>query len=162
MKNNRYFVLMVVFGLVSVVLIGYIVYDKVLEYSFIEDSYESSINSEVNNTEESCTFTRTHHIVDLLEDYRGEVPESTFILVDHYQDHYPQVLHIPNTMRDGLEVNKNYEFTYTILRGNDYESENDILDDLVGDVISNNFEIDLVIRETDRLGLEQNNESICK
>ena len=159
MKNNRYFVLMVVFGLLSVVLMGYIIYDKVLEYSFIEDSYESGINSD---TKGNCTFTRTHHVVDLLEDYRGEVPESTFILVDHFQDHYPQVLHIPNTMRDGLEVSKYYEFTYTILRNNNYQSENDILNDLVGDVISNNFEIDLVIRETDRLGLEQINESICK
>ena len=98
----------------------------------------------------------------------GEVPESKFILVDHFQSHYPEVLQIPNTMKTLLKENKNYEFTYTISMNNNYQSESEILNELVGDIINQNQEIktnnnvNLVIKETDKVGLGQINEDICR
>lgn len=170
MKNNKFLILTIIFGLLTIVLASYIFYDKLSGDNSLEANNESNINEGNENNEktnETCTFTKTHHIVDLLEDYMGEVPESTFILVDHFQDHYPEVLHIPNTMRGSLQVNKNYEFTYTISKNNTYQSENEILGDLVGDIINQNQNIQtnnnvsLVIKETNKLGLEQINEDIC-
>ena len=169
MKKNKYLISTIILGLLTITLSTYIIYDKVIKKDY-EENKEEEINKKENTDNENgtCTFTKTHHIADLLEDYKGEVPESTFILVDQFQTHYPYILHIPSNMKENLEENKYYEFIYTVPKNNNYETENDILNLIVGDYINkeNNIGIDhnvnLEIKKSEKVGLEQINEEICK
>ena len=123
MKDKKYQITTIILSVVTILLSGYIVTDKLIA----KEPSEANSTSNVDNPEsmedkissdEICSFTKTHHIIDLLEDYQGEVPEMTFILVDHFQNHYPIVLGMPNTLKKELKENKYYEFTYTVPKNN--------------------------------------------
>lgn len=171
MKDRKTFILVVILVFLVVLLSGFIIYDRVIRRKVKDDTndiVEKDNNDSSLSSEETCTFTRSHHVVNLLEDYVGEVPESTFVLVDHFQSHYPVVLQIPSDKRNILEVDKNYEFIYTVPKNNDFTSEDEILSLLVGDLINSNNgnkekgNISLTIKESEKVGLELISEEICK
>ena len=79
--NNKYFILTIIFGVTTILLGTYIGYDKLTSDKTSVTNGDESIklidekdNDIDEGTNETCSFTKTHHIVDLLEDYMGEVP----------------------------------------------------------------------------------------
>lgn len=171
MRDRKFLISTIILAFLVVLLSSFIIYDKVLkkeEKDNTNDIVDEYDNDSFLSSDGTCIFMRSHHVVDLLENYVGEVPESTLILVDHFQSHYPVVLEIPNDKRDILEINKNYEFIYTIPKNNDFTSEDEILSLLVGNLINSNngnkeeSNVSLTIRESEKAGLELINEEICK
>lgn len=121
-----------------------------------------SLNDEIINKEYNCSFTVTYRVVNLLDGYIAEVPEYSYVVVDKFQEHGAIAHFIPTELKNNLEINHSYEFTYHI-------KGNGIIDDIY-DVINNislnhydngNLSVVLSIKETDKLGLEQIQENIC-
>ena len=90
---------------------------------------DNTINKVTDNTKEvyyDCSFTKTYRVVDLLDGYIAEVPEMSYVVVDQYLTHGAYSHIITSELKKKLEVNKYYEFTYT-LRGATKDKINDIL-----------------------------------
>lgn len=123
-----------------------------------------------------CQFTKTYHIVNKLDNYIAEVPELSYIVIDMFQSHDASTHIIPTRLKDSLEVGKYYEFTYTIKGNGNLKDMSDIYSEISAtelynassDEIKNTIYkdkslfINLTIKETDKQGLEQIQEDICK
>ena len=114
-----------------------------------------------------CSFTQTYRVVDLLDGYIAEVPEMSYVVVDQYLTHGAYSHIITSELKKKLEVNKYYEFTYT-LKGTTNNKINNI-DDVLSYFSFNNairsdnrLKVLLEVKETDKLGMEQIQEDICK
>ena len=114
-----------------------------------------------------CSFTKTYRVVDLLDGYIAEVPEMSYVVVDQYLTHGAYSHIITSELKKKLEVNKYYEFTYT-LKGTTNNKINNI-DDVLSYFSFNNairsdnrLKVLLEVKETDKLGMEQIQEDICK
>lgn len=68
------------------------------------------IVSKEETKEETCEFTKTYRVVDLLK-YTGATGTEKFALVDRYQEFKPEVIEYKNIE---LEKNKSYEITYSV------------------------------------------------
>lgn len=131
---------------------------------------DNTINKVTDNTKEvyyDCSFTKTYRVVDLLDGYIAEVPEMSYVVVDQYLTHGAYSHIITSELKKKLEVNKYYEFTYT-LKGATKDKINDI-DDVLSYFSFNNairsdnrLRVLLEIKETDKLGMGQIQEDICK
>lgn len=114
-----------------------------------------------------CSFTQTYRVVDLLDGYIAEVPEMSYVILDKFQMHGAYAHIISSEQKKKLEVNKYYEFTY-YLKGTTKDKINDINDVLSYSSFNNQIKSDnslsvlLEIKETDKLGMEQIQEKICK
>lgn len=114
-----------------------------------------------------CSFTQTYRVVDLLDGYVAEVPEMSYVILDKFQIHGAYAHIISSEQKKKLEVNKYYEFTY-YLKGTTKDKINDINDVLSYSSFNNQIKSDnslsvlLEIKETDKLGMEQIQEKICK
>lgn len=114
-----------------------------------------------------CSFTQTYRVVDLLDGYIAEVPEMSYVILDKFQIHGAYAHIISSEQKKKLEVNKYYEFTY-YLKGTTKDKINDINDVLSYSSFNNQIKSDnslsvlLEIKETDKLGMEQIQEKICK
>lgn len=116
----------------------------------------------------NCSFTRTYNIIDKLDNFETGIPEISYVVGNFFQDYKAIALSIPTSLKDGLEVNKSYEFTYTVNGTGVINSMDDVNEHLLltltgedgyntGDV-----NVTLTIKETDKVGLEQINENICE
>lgn len=131
---------------------------------------DNTINKVTDNTKEvyyDCSFTKTYRVVDLLDGYIAEVPEMSYVVVDQYLTHGAYSHIITSELKKKLEVNKYYEFTYT-LKGATKDKINDI-DDVLSYFSFNNairsdnrLRVLLEIKATDKLGMGQIQEDICK
>ena len=131
---------------------------------------DNTINKVTDNTKEvyyDCSFTKTYRVVDLLDGYIAEVSEMSYVVVDQYLTHGAYSHIITSELKKKLEVNKYYEFTYT-LKGATKDKINDI-DDVLSYFSFNNairsdnrLRVLLEIKETDKLGMGQIQEDICK
>lgn len=131
---------------------------------------DNTINKVTDNTKEvyyDCSFTKTYRVVDLLDGYIAEVPEMSYVVVDQYLTHGAYSHIITSELKKKLEVNKYYEFTYT-LKGATKDKINDI-DDVLSYFSFNNairsdnrLKVLLEVKETDKLGMGQIQEDICK
>ena len=131
---------------------------------------DNTINKVTDNTKEvyyDCSFTKTYRVVDLLDGYIAEVPEMSYVVVDQYLTHGAYSHIITSELKKKLEVNKYYEFTYT-LKGATKDKINDI-DDVLSYFSFNNairsdnrLRVLLEVKETDKLGMGQIQEDICK
>lgn len=140
------------------------------ENNTIKKDEDTTINNVTDNTKEvyyDCSFTRTYRVVDLLDGYVAEVPEMSYVVVDQYLSHGAYAHQISSEQKKKLEVNKYYEFTY-ILKGMTSDKINDI-DDVLSYFSFNNairsdnrLSVLLEIKETDKLGMGQIQENICK
>ena len=106
-----------------------------------------------------CEFTVTYRIVNLLENYIYEVPEYSYIVVDKFQQNNPITHYIPSALKTNLETNKYYEFTYNINGTGNITNIYDVINNIDS---NNNLNVSLSIKETDKLGLAQTQENICK
>ena len=135
-----------------------------------EETTNNTANEGNNITKEvyyDCSFTKTYRVVDLLDGYVAEVPEMSYVVVDQYLTHGAYAHIITSELKKTLEVNKYYEFTYT-LKGATKDKINDI-DDVLSYFSYNNtirsdnrLRVLLEIKETDKLGMGQIQEDICK
>ena len=124
---------------------------------------------ENNNVEQialDCSFTRTYKIIDLMDEYRAAVPERSFIIVDQFQFFVPVVHSLPTKLKENLKVGEYYEFTYHIKGEMDALKELEMMG-VVGMIVeehpdNDNLTATLQIKKTDKLGLDQIQEPICK
>lgn len=160
---------------IIVVCVIFIVMQRFEITSYKEDieSYEEKINSLENNEEDKeeskyydCSFTQTYHIVNLLDDYIAEVPEKSYVIVDKFQVHGAFAHPIITNLKGELEVDKYYEFTYKIKGTGVITDLNDVVshitDEPLEDIPEGILRVNLSIKETNKEGLEQIQENICK
>ena len=135
-----------------------------------KDNVKEEVTDNTTNTKEvyyDCSFTKTYRVVDLLDGYIAEVPEMSYVVVDQYLTHGAYSHIITSELKKKLEVNKYYEFTNT-LKGTTKNKINNI-DDVLSYFSFNNairsdnrLKVLLEAKETDKLGMEQIQEDICK
>ena len=174
-SNNRWIIVLtvIIIGLVGCNI--YLVVQNKNIHTNKEDNdvSEKPISNSSDNEEEKkeknydCSFTRTYRVVDLLEGYVAEVPEESYVVLDAFLDHGAFTHRISSELKKKLEVNKYYEFTYT-LKGTTNNKINNI-DDVLSYFSFNNairsdnrLKVLLEVKETDKLGMGQIQEDICK
>lgn len=161
----KYYKYIVCFLSVFVLLLGgYIIYMR--STTTLLDK-ENNIDNTNSNKElyYDCSFTKTYRVVNLLENYIAEVPEESYIVLDAYQVHNCFTHKISPEIKKNLEANKFYEFTYT-LHGigivNDMEDVRDKISFLNSIKSDNSLKVLLEVKKTDKIGLEQVQEPICR
>ena len=123
-----------------------------------KDNVKEEVTDNTTNTKEvyyDCSFTKTYRVVDLLDGYIAEVPEMSYVVVDQYLTHSAYSHIITSELKKKLEVNKYYEFTYT-LKGTTNKKINNI-DDVLSYFSFNNairsdkrLKVLLEVKETDK------------
>ena len=169
MKKNLLIILSGLFALLSV---GLGIYCIKLNKTIGELEEENKItenNVENNNAEQitlDCSFTRTYKIIHLLDEYKAAGPNYSFVVVDQFQFFEPVVHGLPTKLKENLKVGEYYKFTYHIKGKMDSSKELDMDD--INDMIviehpgDDNLTATLKITKTDKLGLGQIQEPICK
>ena len=169
MKKNLLIILSWLFALVS---IGLGIYCIKLNKTIGELEEENKItenNVENNNAEQitlDCSFTRTYEIIDLMNNYVAAGPDYSYVIIDQFQFFEPVVHGLSTKLKENLKVGEYYEFTYHIKGKMDSSKELDMDD--INDMIvlehpvDDNLTATLKITKTDKLGLEQIQEPICK
>lgn len=162
--------------IIIIVSVAFIILQRSKITSYREDinSCQEKINlleNQVADKQEEtkyydCTFTQTYRIVDKLDGYIAEVPEKSYIIVDKFQSHGAYAHLILTDLKDNLEVNKYYEFIYQVKGTGIINDISDvtshITDESLEKVPNGILRVKLSIKETDKLGLDQIQENICK
>ena len=169
MKKNLLIILVGVFTLLSVGLGIYCIKLNAKIDGLKSNDKITNNDVENDNVEQialDCSFTRTYKIIDLMDEYRAAVPERSFIIVDQFQFFVPVVHSLPTKLKENLKVGEYYEFTYHIKGKMDELKELEMID-VVGMIVeehpnNDNLTATLQIKKTDKLGLDQTQESICK
>ena len=173
MKKNNLFIILIIPVLIFFILLC----QNILLTNQLKE-YQKEINNSSDNTLISkepaqqiqtstkiynCQFTVTYRIVNLLDNYIAEVPEYSSIVVDKFQMHDPIAFRIPTKLKANLEINKYYEFTYHITGTGKIEDIYDVNNHIYINHLNNgNLSVTLSIKETNKNGLEQIQENICK
>ena len=164
MKKSNIIIINIL-SIVIICLVGGIIY--INNYYIKQLNYINYTNvDETKGKEYDCSFTRTYKIIDLMKEYRAAVPEGSFIIVDQFQFFEPVVHSLPTKLKENLIVGEYYEFTYH-LKGKIDESKELEMIDVVGMIVeehpdNDNLTATLQIKKTDKLGLDQIQEPICK
>lgn len=160
MKKNKLFII----TLISIIIIFILSIQNILLRSKLNNKNNThNIATDTNKDNIAhtydCEFTVTYKIVNLLENYIYEVPEYSYIVIDKFQQNNPITHYISTEQKNNLEVNKYYEFTYHIKGTGNITS----IYEVINNIDSNkNLNVSLSIKETNKLGLEQIQENICK
>lgn len=168
MNNDRRLLLVCIVVIIG--LIGCNIYLDNQNHKLQNDNENS--NKESNTTKEleyDCSFTRTYHIVNLLDNYIAEVPELSYLVLDSYQSHGAFTHIIPTRLKKELREDKYYEFTYTIKGTGIINDISDVLSYISATELANQsnrenpkLQVSLEIKETDKQGMGQIQEPICK
>jgi len=169
MKKSLLIILVALFALLSV---GLGIYCIKLNTKIDElESKDKITNNDVENDNADqialdCSFTRTYKIIDLMDEYRAAAPERSFIIVDQFQFFVPVVHGLPTKLKENLKVGEYYEFTYHIKGKMDSSKELEMMD-IIGMIVeehpnNDNLTATLKITKTNKLGLGQIQEPICK
>lgn len=156
--------IVVILGLIGCNIYLHLENDKLLKENNNIKKVEPTTNKE---TYYDCSFIKTYRVVDLLDNYIAEVPEMSYVVLDQFLVHGAYAHKISSEQKKNLEVNKYYEFTYS-LKGITKDKINDIDDVLKYNSFNNLIKSDnslsalVEIKETDKRGLEQIQEDICK
>lgn len=94
--------------------------------------------------EGECMFTRTYHIIDIMN-YQTNDNASKFIILDQFQMVNPFIVNLPDDQVSKLTKGKTYEFTFRGDKKNHKSEYNELF---------KKFELNN-IKETDRVGLNQ-------
>lgn len=171
-SNNRWFIVLTV---IIIGLVGCNVY-LVIQNKNVHTNKEDNDVSEkpISNNDDKeeniekyydCSFTRTYRVVDLLDGYASEVPEESYVVLDAFQDHGAFTHRISSELKKKLEVNKYYEFTYT-LKGigivNDIEDVRNNISASNSIKSDNSLKVLLEIKETNKEGIGQLQEKVCE
>lgn len=175
MKHYKYIIL--VLSLVVVLLSGYIVYlysNNKCDDNDIDSKDNNIVNNIVNKDDTSikeldydCSFTRTFRYLGRI-DYETYVDNTSYIMVDFFQSYEPMLLIVPDSYLAKMEENKYYEFTYTLKGTMNEITDFDAINVLIkatldtGHNSENGNKAYLEINSTDKVGMEQASESICK
>lgn len=169
MKKNLLIILVGLFALLSVGLGIYCIKLNTRIGELEEENKITENNVENNNVEQitlDCSFTRTYKIIDLMNNYIAAGPDYSYVIIDQFQFFEPVVHGLPTKLKENLKVGEYYEFTYHIKGKMDPSKELDMDD--INDMIvlehpgDDNLTITLKITKTDKLGLGQIQEPICK
>ena len=169
MKKNLLIILVGLFVLLSVGL-GIYCIKLNAEIDGLKSNNKITNNDVENDNVEQialdCSFTKTYKIIDLMDEYRAAAPERSFIIVDQFQFFVPVVHILPTKMKENLKVGEYYEFTYHIKGKMDALEELEMMD-VVGMIVEEHPNNDILtatlqIKKTDKLGLDQTQEPICK
>ena len=173
----KYYKYIVIFLSILVLLLGgYIIYMKSTISLLNNDiNNNSSIDSGNNNIDSNnkvldydCSFTKTFRFIQKV-DYETYVDGTTYIVGDIYQSYKPLLLIVDNDTAGKMERNKYYEFIYT-LKGKMRETEIDEMNE-INALVKTTYDKEhgvgsnkayLEVKETDKIGLSQTQESICK
>ena len=168
MNNDRRLLLVCIVVIIG--LIGCSIYLDNQNHKLQNDNENS--NKESNTTKEleyDCSFTRTYHIVNLLDNYIAEVPELSYLVLDYYQSHVAFTHIIPTRLKKESREDKYYEFTYTIKGTGIINDISDALSYISSTELANQsnrenpkLQVSLEIKETDKQGMGQIQEPICK
>ena len=89
-------------------------------------------------------------------------PTYSYIVVDKFQQHNPITHYLPTNLKETLELNKYYEFTYHIKGNGNIENIYDIINNIHIEHLDNEkLSVTLSIKETNKLGIDQIQENIC-
>ena len=140
--------------------------DKEETNSVNDNLIASDINSEVEEKEYDCAFTKTYRIIETLEDYGSATNTFYYVVGDVFQSFTPEILLVPLKYEDKLDEDKSYEFTYTLKGKGVINNMDDVNDYFVSTTIDNkdypaSVKVTIEVKETDKTGLEQINEDIC-
>lgn len=140
---------------------------KTIDYEDKISDNDDTVEKELDSKYYDCSFTKTYRIVNKLEDYKASVDEFDYIVVDNYLSFVPVVIVIPKGEKEKLEEGKYYEFKYTLKGNGKIEDISDIDFYLQGFVSIpeqnlSGLVVDLEIKNTEKVGLEQINEEICE
>lgn len=175
MNNDRRLLLVCIVVIIG--LIGCNIYLNNQNHKLQNSNETASNNNETSNKESNtskeleydCSFTRTYHIVNLLDNYIAEVPELSYIVLDSYQSHSAFTHIIPTRLKKELTEDKYYEFTYTIKGTGIINDISDALSYISSTELANQsnrenpkLQVSLEIKETDKQGMGQIQEPICK
>ena len=126
-------------------------------------------NDENKNAEElnyDCSFTQTWKVYNLLENYTGHHPDVSYVILEKFQTTIPYSHIIPSNLKSKLEQGKYYEFTYTIEGKGYIEDFDDVIKNINPENVQledqNRIKVNLSIKETDKIGLDQLQEPICQ
>ncbi len=128
-----------------------------MEYT--SDFCENNNYTLISNYKYDCSFTKTYHIENLLDDYKTDDPLYSYIVVDSFQNNKPKIIVISSKLKKTLKENKTYEFTYYINGNSQILIDENYVDEYMG---NNDILITLDIKETKKTGLDQINDSVCK
>lgn len=171
--NNRLIIVLIVIIIGLVVCNIYLVVQNKNVHTNKDDNdvSEKPISNNDDKEEEKkekyydCSFTRTYRVVDLLDGYVAEVPEESYVVLDAFLSHSAFTHSISSELKKKLEVNKYYEFTYT-LKGigivNDIDDVRNRVSAFNSMKSDNSLKVLLEIKETDKVGLGQLQEKICE
>ena len=101
-----------------------------------------------------------------MNNYIAAGPDYSYVIIDQFQFFEPVVHGLPTKLKENLKVGEYYEFTYHIKGKMDSSKELDMDD--INDMIveehpgDDNLTATLKIKKTDKLGLGQIQEPICK
>ena len=177
MKKNICIILLIL------IIFGTTIYISLLHKQLLNCNTHNTKKDENNeeiitnsDKEYDCSFTQTYRVVNLLDNYIAEVPELSYIILDKYLSHKAISHIIPTNMKSNLEIGKYYEFTYHIQGKGNIENIDDIYRQISSTEIYRQSDentqkttykdkkmfVYLTIEETDKQGVEQINEDICK
>ncbi len=166
MKNIKNIVI-VVLSITVVLLTFFIV--KLKLYENIEQKNNTNNNAikfETEQKEYDCSFTKTWRVVDKMDGYVAEVPEKSYVILDKFQSHNAYAHPILTNLKEDLEVDKYYEFTYQVKGTGIINDISDITryitDESLEEVPDGVLRVRLSIKETNKQGLDQIQEDICK
>lgn len=166
MKNIKNIVI-VVLSMTVVLLTFFIV--KLKLYENIEQKNNTNNNAikfETEQKEYDCSFTKTWRVVDKMDGYVAEVPEKSYVILDKFQSHNAYAHPILTNLKEDLEVDKYYEFTYQVKGTGIINDISDITryitDESLEEVPDGVLRVKLSIKETNKQGLDQIQEDICK
>lgn len=166
MKNIKNIVIVVLS--ITVVLLTFFVV-KLKLYENIEQKNNTNNNAikfETEQKEYDCSFTKTWRVVDKMDGYVAEVPEKSYVIVDKFQSHNAYAHPILTNLKEDLEVDKYYEFTYQVKGTGIINDISDITryitDESLDEVPDGVLRVKLSIKETNKQGLDQIQEDICK
>ena len=117
---------------------------------------DDSVKLDNNEKEYDCSFTKTYHVVDLLDGYIAEVPEWSYVIFDQFQNHNVIAHKIPSSLKENMQVGKYYEVTYTLKGKGIIKNMEEIINNKIVGV-----KVTLDVKETDKRGMEQIQEDIC-
>ena len=166
MKNIKNIVIVVLS--ITVVLLTFFVV-KLKLYENIEQKNNTNNNAikfETEQKEYDCSFTKTWRVVDKMDGYVAEVPEKSYVIVDKFQSHNAYAHPILTNLKEDLEVDKYYEFTYQVKGTGIINDISDITryitDESLDEVPDGVLRVKRSIKETNKQGLDQIQEDICK
>ena len=177
MRKNISIILLILFLFCSVI---YIVFLKkeLINCNNCNENVGANDNENITNIkkEYDCTFTQTYRVVNLLSDYVAEVPELSYVILDKYLTHNVISHIIPSNLKNNLETNKYYEFTYHIKGKGNIRNMDDVYQHISSTELYNQSDdktkteiykdkemfVYLTIKETSKKGVEQINEEICR